>query len=63
VFLVSFYMTGDVAQRFTLFEKNQGTPTWDEFEKLINQRFGPLIRGNALGKLIQLWCETTVTNY
>jgi hypothetical protein len=52
VFLASFYMTGDAAQWFTLLEKNQGTSTWDEFEKLVNQRFNPPICGNALGKLI-----------
>jgi hypothetical protein len=63
VFLASFYMTGDTAQWFTLLEKNQGTPTWDEFEKLVNQRFGPPIRGNALGELIQLRRETTVADY
>jgi hypothetical protein len=62
LFLAS-YMTGDAAQWFTLLEKNQGTPTWDEFERLVNQRFGPPIRGNALGKLIQLRRETTVADY
>jgi hypothetical protein len=63
VFLASFYMTGDAAQWFALLEKNQGTSTWDEFERLVNQRFGPPIRGNALGELIQLRRETTVTDY
>jgi hypothetical protein len=63
VFLASFYMTGDAAQWFTLLEKNQGTPTWDEFERLVNQRFGPPIRGNALGELIQLRREMTVADY
>jgi hypothetical protein len=63
VFLASFYMTGDAAQWFTLLEKNQGTPTWDEFERLVNQRFGPPIHGNALGELIQLRRETTIANY
>jgi hypothetical protein len=62
VFLVSFYMTGDIAQWFTLLEKNQGTQTWDEFEKLVNSRFG-LIRGNALGELIKHRQETTVADY
>jgi hypothetical protein len=62
VFLASFYMIGDAAQWFALLEKNQGTPTWDEFEKLVNQRFGLPIRGNALGELIQLWRETTVAD-
>jgi hypothetical protein len=46
-----------------LLEKNQDMPTWDEFEKLVNQRFGPPIRGNALGKLIQLGREMTVADY
>jgi hypothetical protein len=39
VFLASFYMTGDVAQWFTVVERNQGTPTREEFVKLVNQRF------------------------
>jgi hypothetical protein len=63
VFLASFYMTGDATQWFALLEKNHGTSTWDEFERLVNQRFGPPIRGNALGELIQLRRETTVADY
>jgi hypothetical protein len=63
VFLTSFYMTRDAAQWYALLEKNQGTPTWAEFEKLINQRFGPPIHGNALGELIQLRREMTVVDY
>jgi hypothetical protein len=56
-------MTGDTEQSFTLLEMNQGTPTLDEFEKLVNQCFGPPIRGNALGELIQLRREMTITDY
>jgi hypothetical protein len=63
VFLASFYMTGDAAQWFTLVEKNRGTPTWAEFDKLVHQRFGPPLRGNALGELVQLQRETTVADY
>jgi hypothetical protein len=63
VFLASLYMTSDATQWFTLLEKNQGTPTWDEFEKLVNQRFGLPIRGNAIGELIQLRRETTIADY
>jgi hypothetical protein len=54
VFLAAFYMTGDAAQWFALIERNRGTPDWAEFVKLVNQRFGQPLRGNALGKLIQL---------
>jgi hypothetical protein len=63
VFLTSFYMTGDAAQWFALLEKNHGTPMWEEFDKLVNQRFRPPIRGNTLSELIQLRHETTIVNY
>jgi hypothetical protein len=63
VFLATFYMTGDVAQWYALLEHNQGTPSWDDFFRLANQRFGPPLRGNALGELIQLQCTSTVVEY
>jgi hypothetical protein len=63
VFLAAFYMTGDAAQWFALVERNHGTPDWAIFVKLVNQRFGPPLRGNALGELIQLKRDTTVTDY
>jgi hypothetical protein len=59
VFLASFYMTGDAA----LVERNRGTPTWPEFVKLVNQHFGPPLCGNAVGELIQLKRDSTVTDY
>jgi hypothetical protein len=63
VFLVAFYMTGDAAQWYALVQRNHGTPSWAEFVKLVNQRFGSPLRGNALGELIQLKRETRVTDY
>jgi hypothetical protein len=63
VFLATFYMTGDAAQWFTLVEHNRGTPDWAEFVKLVNQRFGPPLRGNALGELIQLKRDTMIADY
>jgi hypothetical protein len=63
VFLVAFYMTGDAAQWYALVERNHGTPEWAEFVKLVNQWFGPPLRGNTLGELIQLKRDTTVTDY
>jgi hypothetical protein len=59
----SFYKTGDVAQWYALVERNHGTPDWAAFIKLVNQRFGPPLRGNALRELIQLRQETTVADY
>jgi hypothetical protein len=44
-------------------ERNRGTPTWEEFVKLVNQRFGPPLRGNALGELIQLRRTSSVAEY
>jgi hypothetical protein len=61
VFLASFYMMGDTW--YTLIEKNHGTPTWAEFDKLVHQCFGPPLCGNALDELIQLQHETTVADY
>jgi hypothetical protein len=63
VFLAAFYMTGDAAQWYALIERNHGTPDWAAFVKLVNQRFGSPLRGNALGELIQLRRETTVADY
>jgi hypothetical protein len=63
VFLVAFYMTGDAAQWYARVERNRGTPTSEEFVKLVNQRFGPPLHGNALGKLIQLKRDSTVADY
>jgi hypothetical protein len=47
----------------TLIEKNRDTATWSKFDKLIHQRFGAPLHGNALGELIQLQRETTVADY
>jgi hypothetical protein len=64
VFLASFYITGDAAQWYAVVERNRGSaPTWEEFVKLVNQRFGPPLSGNALGELIQLHRESTVAEY
>jgi hypothetical protein len=63
VFLATFYMIGDVAQWYALIKRNHGTPDWAAFIKLVNQRFGPPLRGNMLGELIQLKRETTVVDY
>jgi hypothetical protein len=63
VFVAVFYMTDDAAQWYALVERNGGTPTWEEFRKLINQCFGPPLHGNVLGELIQLKRDSTVADY
>jgi hypothetical protein len=40
VFLTTFYMTGEASQRYTLLQRNRGTPSW-EFTQLVNKCFGP----------------------
>jgi hypothetical protein len=63
VFLTSIYISGEASQWFTLLERNQGKPSWEEFIHLINQRFGPPLRSNPLGELIQLRREGTVAEF
>jgi hypothetical protein len=64
LFLATFYMTGDASQWYTLLERNHRQPvSWDKFTKLVNKRFGPPLRGNALGKLIQLRRDGSVVDY
>jgi hypothetical protein len=63
VFLATFYMSGDAAQWYALLERNHGQPSWSDFVKLVNQRFGPPLRSKPLGELIQLRRETTVAEY
>jgi hypothetical protein len=40
-----------------------GKPLWEEFVRLVNQRFESSLRSNPLGELIQLRREGTVTDY
>jgi hypothetical protein len=63
VFLATFYMSGEASQWYTLLERNRGKPSWAEFVKLVNQRFGPPLCSNPLGELIQLRREGTITDY
>jgi hypothetical protein len=50
-------MSGEASQWYTLLKQNRGQPSWDEFVKLVNQRFGPPLHNNTLGELIQLQRE------
>jgi hypothetical protein len=63
VFLASFYVPDEASQWFTLLERNQGKPSWEEFVRLINQCFCPPLHSNPLGELIQLRREGTVAKF
>jgi hypothetical protein len=63
VFLATFYMTGEAAQWYDIRESNHGQPLWEEFITLVNQRFGPPLRSNPLGELIQLQRDGSVVDY
>jgi hypothetical protein len=56
-------MASDVAQWYALVECNRGMLTWEELIKLVNQCFGSSLRGNVLGKLIQLRWESSIADY
>jgi hypothetical protein len=63
VFLATLYMFGNAMQWYALLERNHGQPSWQDFVKLVNQRFGPPLHCNPLGELIQLCRKTTVAEY
>jgi len=56
-------MTGDAQQWYYRLEKNRGTLTWAEFVKLANNCFGPPLRSNPFGELVQLRRTSTVADY
>jgi hypothetical protein len=56
-------MSGDASKWYTLLERNHDQPSWPDFIKLVNRRFGPLLCSNPLGELIQIHRETTLVEY
>jgi hypothetical protein len=56
-------MQGVAQQWYYRLERNQGTPTWACFTKLVNQRFGPPSRSNPLSELCHLRRQGPVADY
>uniref|UniRef100_A0A0A8ZMP2 Retrotransposon gag domain-containing protein n=1 Tax=Arundo donax TaxID=35708 RepID=A0A0A8ZMP2_ARUDO len=61
--MASFYLDDVAQQWYHRLERNRGVPTWQEFVAAINCRFGPPIRSNPFGELMQLRRTGTVAEY
>ena len=44
-------------------EKDEGTPSWNRFKELLDLRFGPPLRSNALGELVACRLTSTVADF
>lgn len=56
-------MTAAAQQWYFRLECIHGVPTWPRFVKHVNLHFGPPMRNNPLGELIQLWRASSVEEY
>lgn len=63
VWLASYHMLGSAQTWFHRLERDTGTPSWRYFAELVNTRFGPPIRNNALGELALCKRTGTVEDY
>lgn len=63
VWLTSYHLTGTAQQWYYRLERDEGTPSWHHFLDLANVCFGPRLRHNPLGVLVQLKRTSTVDNY
>ncbi|XP_057992829.1 uncharacterized protein LOC131173948 isoform X1 [Hevea brasiliensis] len=63
VSLATFHMIGEVQLWFYKLEQEEAGLLWHSFKEYCNLRFGPLLRGNPLGELINLKQTGTVEEY
>jgi len=63
VWLASFHMTGKAQMWYTVLERDAGRPTWDDFSRLCQQRFGPPLSTNHLADLARLPFSSIVEAY
>jgi len=63
VWLASYHMTGVAQTWYYALEQDEGMPSWERFEELANQRFGPAIRSNRLSELARLPWHGTVQDF
>jgi hypothetical protein len=63
VAFTAFYLLEDTQLWFHRLELNGGRPTWPQFIKLINARFGPPLTDSPIGKLAMLHKTSSVDEY
>ena len=63
VWLASYHLKGAAHTWYFMVERDCATVTWPQFKELCNERFGPPLRTNPLGKLARLRFRTTVDDY
>jgi hypothetical protein len=61
--MATFHLDGDAFHWYAHLERSCGTPSWEEFYVLCNNRFEPPIRSNPLGELRLLRQTGTVADY
>jgi hypothetical protein len=59
----AFYLLDDAQLWFHLMELNGGSPTWNQFVKLVNARFRPPLTDNPIGELAMLRRTGTVDEF
>jgi hypothetical protein len=63
VWLAAFHLQGAAQQWYMRLERDDGTPSWRRCSELLDQRFGPPIRSNPLGELVNCRRTGTVADY
>ncbi|XP_049388846.1 uncharacterized protein LOC125853216 [Solanum stenotomum] len=63
VSLASFHLEGNAQLWFLQLETDLPEPSWDEFKRYCNLRFGPPIRSQKLGELAKLRQIGSVADY
>jgi hypothetical protein len=63
VHYASFYPLDDAQLWYHRLELNRGPPTWDQFVRLINKRFGLALTESPVGELALLHKEGSVDDY
>jgi len=63
VWLASFHLNGVTQQRYLVLESDCGRPTWEDFQSLCHQRFGPPLSTNHLSDLARLPFTSTAEAY
>ncbi|CAO2146506.1 unnamed protein product [Urochloa humidicola] len=61
--LATYHLDGVARMWYYRLERNQGVPTWPRFVELVNLRFGPPMRSNPLGELINVKRTGSIAEY